>query len=52
MKTVGVVGLGDMGIGIARNLLAGGFPTVGFDLRQERMAMLEDLGGGRAATCA
>ena len=41
MKTVGVIGLGDMGIGIARNLLAAGFPVVGYDLRNERMAMLE-----------
>ncbi len=52
MNTVGVIGLGDMGIGIARNLLAAGFPVAGYDLRNERMAMLEESGGGRASSCA
>jgi len=52
MKTVGVIGLGDMGIGLARNLLASGFSTLGYDLREERTAMLEESGGGRAASCA
>jgi len=52
MKNVGVIGLGDMGIGIARNLLKHGFAVHGFDLREERMAMLEESGGGRSASCA
>ena len=51
-SSVGVIGLGDMGIGIARNLVAAGFTTVGFDLRPERVEQLEDLGGHAAATCA
>ena len=51
-SSVGVIGLGDMGIGIARNLVAAGFPTVGFDVRPERVDLLEDLGGSRAANCA
>ena len=52
IRSVGVIGLGDMGIGIARSLVAAGFPTVGFDLRPERVDLLEDLGGRPAASCA
>ena len=52
MKSIGVIGLGDMGIGIARNLLGAGFPVVGFDLREERLAMLEESGGARASSAA
>ena len=52
IRSVGVIGLGDMGIGIARSLVAAGFPTVGFDLRPERVDLLEALGGRPAASCA
>ncbi len=52
MRTIGVIGLGDMGIGIARNLLAGGFPTVGFDLRSECLSLLAEAGGVPARDCA
>ena len=52
MQPVGVIGLGQMGIGIARNLLRGGFPTVGFDVRAERGALLQDAGGVAAQSCA
>ena len=45
MKRVGIVGLGDMGIGIAKNILKGGFQLSGFDLRRERNIMLSELGG-------
>lgn len=45
MKNVGIVGLGDMGIGLAKNLLKAGFPVTGMDLRAERRSMLIDLGG-------
>ena len=48
VKTVGVVGLGDMGLGIAKNVLAAGFPLVGFDLREERLTAVESAGGRRA----
>ena len=49
MKQVAVVGLGNMGFGMAKNLLAAGFPVMGYDLRPERGAMLADLGGKSAA---
>lgn len=45
MKRVGIVGLGDMGIGMAKNILAAGFDLTGFDLRAERLDMLTALGG-------
>ena len=51
-KTVGFVGLGDMGLGMAGNLIKNGFPVIGYDLRDERMAMLEEAGGQRTGGCA
>lgn len=52
MQPVGVIGLGQMGIGIARNLAQVGFPTIGFDLRAERGALLQAAGGVAADSCA
>ena len=49
MKRIGIVGLGDMGIGLARNILKAGFELTGFDLRDERLKMLEDAGGKPAS---
>ena len=46
---VGVVGLGTMGLPLARHLLAAGHDVVGCDLKPERVAA---LGGERAATPA
>ena len=48
MTKVAVVGLGNMGMGMARNLLAAGFDVTGVDLRPERGLMLAEQ-GGRAA---
>ncbi|MYE26004.1 MAG: NAD(P)-dependent oxidoreductase [Chloroflexi bacterium] len=45
MKKVAVIGLGNMGMGMAKNLLVAGFNVTGFDLRPERGRMLADLGG-------
>ena len=49
MKKTAVVGLGNMGIGMAKNLIAAGFPVQGFDLRPERLDLLAELGGSLAA---
>jgi 3-hydroxyisobutyrate dehydrogenase-like beta-hydroxyacid dehydrogenase len=38
MRRVGIIGLGDMGMGMARNIIKGGFPLTGFDLREARAA--------------
>ena len=52
MKNVAVIGLGNMGMGMAKNLLAAGFKVTGFDLRAERGQMLADLGGQSAGSLA
>ncbi len=45
MKKVGVIGLGDMGSGLAKNLIAGGFNVLGFDLAEPRLQAFRDMGG-------
>lgn len=45
LKTVGIVGLGNMGLGMARNLLKKGFAVRGYDKRPEGLAALSELGG-------
>ena len=50
MKKVGLIGLGDMGIGMAANILKSGFELTGFDLREERLKMLAELGGKPASS--
>ena len=52
MKNTAVVGLGNMGIGLAKNLLAAGFPVSGFDLRAERLDLLAEMGGAPAPSLA
>ncbi len=51
MKKVGCVGLGDMGLGMAKNLVTAGFEVTGYDLREERIVMLTEAGGKGAASC-
>ena len=45
MKNIGVIGLGDMGSGLAKNLLANGFSVFGLDLKPDRQAAFTDMGG-------
>ncbi len=52
MKRVGVVGLGDMGSGLAKNLLKEGFEVAGLDLSEARMAAFREIGGRPAANAA
>jgi len=49
MRRVGIIGLGDMGIGMAKNIIKNGFNLVGYDLRDERMRILETFGGKSAS---
>lgn len=49
MTIAGVIGLGDMGSGLAKNLIAKGFETWGFDLDQKRLDALSGMGGKVAA---
>ena len=41
----GVIGLGDMGSGLAKNLVESGFETCGFDVSEARMRAFTDMGG-------
>ena len=52
MKRVGIIGLGDMGIGLSRNIIKGGFELTGFDLRDERLKLFEEAGGQPAKSVA
>ncbi|NQT60822.1 MAG: NAD(P)-dependent oxidoreductase [Bacteroidetes bacterium] len=52
MKKIGVVGLGDMGMGIAFNLLKNGFQVTGFDLNEERLSYFAGKGGSQAVNTA
>jgi 3-hydroxyisobutyrate dehydrogenase len=47
---IGFIGLGNMGMGMARNLLKAGFPVVAFDLRKEPLEEVCRLGGVAAGT--
>jgi len=49
---VGVIGLGDMGSGLAKNVIKAGFDCAGFDLSPDRMAAFEALGGSPAGSAA
>ena len=48
----GVIGLGDMGSGLALNLIENGFTTTGFDLDASRMQAFSSLGGVAASSVA
>jgi len=50
MGQVGIIGLGDMGIGMAKNIIKKGFDLLGYDLRDERLRILETLGGKGASS--
>jgi 3-hydroxyisobutyrate dehydrogenase-like beta-hydroxyacid dehydrogenase len=52
MARVGVIGLGDMGSGLAKNLIAAGYETAGFDLSETRMATFTGQGGMPAESAA
>ncbi|HKL69439.1 NAD(P)-dependent oxidoreductase [Salibaculum sp.] len=52
MKKVTVIGLGDMGSGLARNLIAAGFDVAGFDLSADRLESFRKMGGSPAASVA
>lgn len=52
MKRTGVIGLGDMGSGLAKNLLKNGFSVTGLDLSKERMDAFVAMGGTPASSTA
>lgn len=48
---VAFVGLGDMGLPMAKNLLRAGFGVAGFDLSPRRLSMLRRAGGKPSSNC-
>lgn len=44
----GVIGIGDMGSGLAKNLIKNNIPTSGYDLLEHRMQAFSELGGEHA----
>jgi len=52
MNQVCVVGIGNMGSGLAKNLIAAGMTVKGYDLLEERMAAFDALGGIRTNSSA
>ena len=52
MKTVGIIGVGDMGKGMAKNLIKEGFSVKGFDINPARLENLTKLGGTACSSCA
>ena len=51
MRT-GVIGIGDMGSGLAKNLMANGFVVTGHDLKPDRLSAFGKAGGKVAANAA
>jgi len=51
-KRAGIVGIGDMGSGLARNLIAQGFAVTGIDLLDHRNRAFVEMGGTLAASTA
>lgn len=52
MRAAGVVGIGDMGSGLAKNLLKNGFEVTGIDLKPERIEAFAAMGGKAAQNTA
>ncbi len=52
MSKIGFIGLGNMGLPMAKNLVAAGHAVTGFDLSSEAKASLQEAGGARADSIA
>jgi 3-hydroxyisobutyrate dehydrogenase len=52
MRKIGFVGLGAIGLPMAKNLLVAGFEVSGFDMKEAALAAFADAGGARAASAA
>jgi len=50
--SAGLIGLGSMGMGVARSLLRAGFAVSGYDVRPEALRQLVELGGNAAGSPA
>ena len=45
MEKIGIIGLGNMGMGIAKNVIKSGYTAMGFDLREECLKEIVSHGG-------
>jgi len=52
MKRAGVIGVGDMGSGLAKNLIANGFKTAAYDLDDTRLSAFKSMGGNACQSVA
>lgn len=52
MKTIAFVGLGNMGFGMAKNLLDAGYPVQGSDINPKALERLNEAGGVGCSTAA
>ena len=52
MRNVGIVGIGDMGSGMAKNLIGAGYAVLGHDLLERRRQAFVALGGTLAGSAA
>jgi 3-hydroxyisobutyrate dehydrogenase-like beta-hydroxyacid dehydrogenase len=43
-KLIGFIGLGNMGMGMAKNILKKGFPLVAYDIRDEPLKAIKEVG--------
>ena len=50
MERIGVIGLGNMGLGMAKNLQNKGFPLTVYDARQEPLGEMAALGASIVAS--
>ena len=48
MEKIGIIGLGNMGMGIAKNVIKGGYTAMGYDLREECLKEIVSHGGEAA----
>jgi len=45
LQKIGIIGLGDMGSGLAKNLIQKGYQTLGLDLNPDRINAFKNMGG-------
>src|SRR5688572_17294590 len=51
-EAVGMIGLGIMGSAMSANLIAAGYPVIGYDISPDAMRSFKDAGGQKAPSVA
>jgi len=52
MQKIGFIGLGIMGMPMAKNLLKAGYPLIAYDLNKEALAQIAQEGAKKGSSCA